>query len=450
MRMRGVRKQLPNMIWLGLMMATGLAVGAYLLSHQRIPWPSWVPGLGKEYFYVNAEFQNAAGVLPGQGNAVTVAGVKVGEVAGEQLKDGKALLRLRLDAKYGHIHPDATLLLRPKTGLKDMVAELDPGKQGPELKDGDTLGVANTLPDVNLDEILAGLDGDTRAALVALVQGAGEGLGDGGGKNLASTLKRFEPLSRHSELASRYVAERRVKLRHLMGNLSLIAQELGDRDQDLRQFVNSSSAVFRHFAAQNDSLGETLALLPGTLQKGDAALTKLDKFGATLGSGLTKLEPTSKSLGPALKESRTFFKETTPVIEKSLRPFSREAKPTAEELVPAVGNFAKSTPHLNTLTEMLNSLLNELAHDPPGDDVHGKSYLYYLPWAAHNTNSVMASQDGIGPVRHTLVLIPCGGLNVIDSLTDPVKLRNPTLTAIAQLLRAPHAKDVCSAAEIAP
>lgn len=449
--MRGVRKQLPNFIWLCAMITCGLAVGAYLLSHQRIPWPNWVPGLGKDYFYVNAEFQNSAGVLPGQGNAVTIAGVKVGEIAGASLKDGKAVLKLRLDAKYGHVHPDATLLLRPKTALKDMVAELDPGKSGRELKDGDTLGVGNTQPDVNLDEILAGLDGDTRAALVSLVQGGGEALGEGNGRNLAATFKRFEPLSRHAEQASRYVAQRRVKLRRLMGNLSLIAQELGDRDDDLRQFVNSSASVFRHFSAQNDNLGKTLELLPGTLQKADTNLAKLDKLGSTLKTGLTELAPSAKSLGTTLKQSRPFLKETTPVIESSIRPFARDAQPTAKALVPAAGKFSKAIPQVDTLTEMLNNLFNELAHDPPGDGVHGKSYLYYLPWAAHNTNSVMASQDGIGPVRHTLVLYSCGALQFINRFTAPdTTIKNDTLKGIAQLLGAPPLKPTCSDQEIAP
>ena len=137
--MRGVRKQLRNAIWLGVMVAVGLLVGGYLLAHQRVNWPTWTPGLGKEYFTLNAEFTNSAGVLPGQGNAVTIAGVKVGEITGEEVKNGRAVLKLRIDEKYGHVHPDATLLLRPKTALKDMVAELDPGRRGNLLHNGDTL-----------------------------------------------------------------------------------------------------------------------------------------------------------------------------------------------------------------------------------------------------------------------------------------------------------------------
>jgi phospholipid/cholesterol/gamma-HCH transport system substrate-binding protein len=441
--MRGVRKQLPNMIWLGAMISIGLIVGAYLLAHQRVAWPGWVPGLGKDYFNVDAEFAGAAGVLPGQGNAVTIAGVKVGEISGEKVQDGQAVLKLRLDAKYGHVHPDATLLLRPKTALKDMVAELDPGTKGAELHDGDTLGVGSTQPDVNLDEILAGLDVDTRAALVTLLQGAGTALHDAGGRELASTFKRFEPLSRHAAEAGKLVALRRVKLRRLMGNLSLLAQELGARDNDLGQFVNSSAAVFRHFSAQNDKLGETLSLLPGALQKSDVALGKLDDLGSTLKTGLKSLTPAAKALGPTLRDTQPFLKDTTPVIQKSLRPFAREAQPVAAKLVPAAKHLAKATPNLDTLTKMLNDLLAELAHDPPGSGVHGNSYLYYVPWANHNTNSVMAAQDGVGPARHSLVLVSCGSLAFFDTLTRNGNNDNPFLTTLTKLLNEPKRGDVC-------
>ena len=447
MRMRGLRKQLGNAVWLGAMIATGLIVGSYLLAHERIAWPSWVPGLGRDYFYVNAKFTTAAGVLPGQGNAVTIAGVKVGEISGVKVQDGQAVLKLRLDAKYGHVHPDATLLLRPKTALKDMVAEMDPGAKGAELRDGATLGVSATEPDVNLDEILAGLDGDTRAALVSLLQNGGAALDGEGGRELSATFKRFEPLSRDAAKASKLVAERRVKLRKLMGNLSLLAQELGDRDRELGEFVNSSAAVFRHFDNQNQALGETLSLLPSTLQKTNDGIGKLNNLGRELNRGLKDLQPTADSLGPSLKAAQPFLRQTTPVIRDSLRPFSVEAKPTVAKLVPASTHLAKATPNLDTLTKMLNNLLAELAHDPPGDGVHGNSYLYYVPWANHNSNSVMAAQDGIGPARHSLILVNCGGLSFFDTLTRQGSTSNPFLTTLTKLLNEPKHDEVCAKGE---
>jgi phospholipid/cholesterol/gamma-HCH transport system substrate-binding protein len=435
MRIRGLRKQMANAVWLVAMIATGLIVGSYLLAHERIAWPSWVPGLGRSYFYVNAKFDSAAGVLPGQGNAVTIAGVKVGEISGEKVQDGQAVLKMRLLSKYGHIHPDATLLLRPKTALKDMVAELDPGTRGPELKDGATLGIASTNPDVDLDQILAGLDGDTRAALVSLLQNGGEALDGQGGKELAATFKRFEPLSRDAATANKLVAERRVKLRTLMGNLSQLATELGDRDRELGEFVNSSAAVFRHFDNQNQALSQTLSLLPGTLQKTDVAVGKLNNLGGALNRGLKDLQPTAASLGPTLKATQPFLKQTTPVVRNSLRPFAIEAQPTAAKLVPAARHLAKATPNLDTLTTMLNNLLAELAHDPPGDGLTGHSYLYYVPWANHDSNSVMAAQDGLGPVRHTLILFPCRSLSTINAIG--AGRDNPTLGAEIQLLGVP-------------
>jgi len=64
------------------------------------------------------------------------------------------------------IHTDASALLRPKTGLKDMFLEVSPGSHSaPVVKDGFTIPVQNTLPDVNPDEIYGALDADTRQYL---------------------------------------------------------------------------------------------------------------------------------------------------------------------------------------------------------------------------------------------------------------------------------------------
>ncbi len=261
--MRGSsRAALYNGLWVLAMITVALAVGAYITSHQRIHIPAWVPAIGQHRFVLNAELSNAAGVMPGQGQMVTVSGVPVGEIRKVSLKNGKAVLRLDIKERFAHIHRDATILMRPKTGLKDMVAELDPGTKGPELKSGATIGSGATKPDVNFDEFLAELDVDTRDSLVLLAGGAGEALGDGNGKELANVLRRFEPLSRHAAQATELVAQRRTKLKRLMHNLSLLAVELGERDKQLGTFVNASNDVFRRFDNQNAALAKTLELLP--------------------------------------------------------------------------------------------------------------------------------------------------------------------------------------------
>ena len=143
----------------------------FILAHQNIVAPSWVPVLGKETFTFKAQFSTAQAVTPGQGQTINVAGVPIGQVTDVQLENGRAVVTMELKPKFRHrIHPDATMLLRPKTGLKDMVIALDPGTAagGPALRAGDVLPVSHTQPDVNFDEFLSVLDGDTRDYLCLL------------------------------------------------------------------------------------------------------------------------------------------------------------------------------------------------------------------------------------------------------------------------------------------
>ena len=70
-------------------------------------------------------------MIAGQGQTVRVSGVRIGDIGDVELKDGRAIVRMDIDPKYKDlVHTDATALLRPKTGLKDMFIELDPGTDG--------------------------------------------------------------------------------------------------------------------------------------------------------------------------------------------------------------------------------------------------------------------------------------------------------------------------------
>ena len=126
------------------------------------------------------------------------------------------------------------------------------------------------------------------------------------------------------------------------------------------------------------------------------------------------------------------------MIKDQLRPFSVKAQPTAKVLVPAAHQLAQATPHLGTLASELNNIVNELAYKPK----NGQSYLFYLPWANHDTNSVLSTQDGIGPVRRSLILFSCGSLQLLQDLANPQ--HNPTLATVIQLLTTPNFNAVCN------
>jgi phospholipid/cholesterol/gamma-HCH transport system substrate-binding protein len=437
--------ELKSAVALVLLVAIGLAVGFVILSHQRINPPAWVPLVGKSQFTLRAQLTSAQGVLPGQGQAVTISGVRVGQIGSVTLEGGVAVATLRIEKRYARFYPDATVLLRPKTPLKDMVAEIDPGtpKAGAPLRSGALLRTDRTAPDVNLDEVLATLDRDSRDYLNLLVSDGAQALGGDGGRQLGDVFRQFEPLSRHVAKASRLVAQRRAHLTRLVGNLSKLSTELGARDQDIARFVRGSAAVFRRFGNQTHNLQTTVELLPSTLATSSRALAKVDRLGKTLRSTAINLDPTAKSLEPAVHALKPFFKKTTPVFRDSLRPLAREARPTTRLLLPAARDLSQATPHLTTLSGVLNSIVNEVAYKPPGTGADANSFLYYIPWASHNTNSVMSAQDGIGPLRRGMILVSCTSLGLLDTLAAPT--RNPTLATLIQLLGVPKTEAVCGA-----
>ena len=85
---------------------------------------------------------------------------------------------MEIEPKYMKlIHPDAQFLLRPKTGLNDMIVEVEPGSGNEQVEDGHKFGLAQTEPNINLDQFLASLDADTRQYIQLLVAGGAQGIG---------------------------------------------------------------------------------------------------------------------------------------------------------------------------------------------------------------------------------------------------------------------------------
>jgi phospholipid/cholesterol/gamma-HCH transport system substrate-binding protein len=318
-----------------------------------------------------------------------------------------------------------------------MIVELTPGtKRAGELNHSkDVIPVTQTLPNVNTDEFLAALDGDTRSYLQLLVAGGGQALG-GNGKSLSATFRRFEPTNRDILAITKQLATRRDNIARSIHNFKELVAAVGTKDQQLGDLVDASNAVFKSFANQDARLRETLSLLPATLKATDTAVQKVDKLGTVLGPTLGALRPGARALGPSLKQSRPFFKTTTPVIQKQLRPFARDVRPTVRELRKAATDLAVATPRLEKTFKFVNTVLTELAYNPPGTE---EGFLFWNSWAAHNAATVFGTQDAHGPVRRGLLVLSCDSLSVLDQ----IKESTPSLKVLIELLNAPRKSAVC-------
>jgi phospholipid/cholesterol/gamma-HCH transport system substrate-binding protein len=414
---------------IGLIVISG-AVAVYILDHQRLTLPGWVPLVGKDFFVVKAEMSSAQAVTPGQGQTVNIAGVQVGEISKVELKQGKAVITLRMEPRYGRVYKDATVLLRPKTGLKDMVAELEPGHvSAGRLKDGGVIPVSQTLPDVNLDEILAALDTDTRDYLTVLLGAGAEGL-RGNGRELANALRRIEPSARYGRKVFASLAERRQNLKRVIHNLSLVMDELGAKDDQLSEFVENSNAVFAALSRQDANLRATLSELPSSLDETQKGLGKAKVLADELGPTLQALRPGARALGPTLRQVRPFVKETMPVLRDEIRPFVRASRPTVRALRPAARDLAAVAPDLERSFGVVNLLLDMLAYNPPGKE---EGYLFWVAWANHIGNQLFTTQDAHGPIRRGLFVTTCQDVPVLDQVAQS----NPLLGVLTDLLNLP-------------
>jgi phospholipid/cholesterol/gamma-HCH transport system substrate-binding protein len=426
-----------------LLFVVALGVGGYILSNQRFYLPHWVPIVGSDFVTYKAEFSSGKSLTPGQGQTVDIAGVPVGEIGNVELKDGRALVTMKIRHKYTPIYRDATALLRPKTGLEDMIIELTPGSRTAGVAPhGWTIPVNDTLPDVKLDEVLAQLDTDTRDYLKLLVTNAGQGL-HGNGQRLSADFRRFDPLARDLAKLNSKLAVRRVNISHAIHNFRLVIQALGSRDKQLTQLIGSSNVVFRTLAHEDVNLRSALQQLPPTLQVTNTALGKADTLARVLGPTLQGLRPAARALGPTLRQTRPFLRITTPIIRNQLRPFTIAARPTVRALRPAARDLASATPNLVKTFKVVNYLLNELAFNPPGSE---EGYLFWVAWANHAGNSVFQTQDAHGPIRHGTFLTGCSTLTTLDQLSAA----NPVLGTLSDLLNRPETKAVCPQSSQAP
>jgi phospholipid/cholesterol/gamma-HCH transport system substrate-binding protein len=419
--MDAIRKRAGDFTAIIVLFVIAAAVGGYILTQQRLRFPF----IQDEPFKLKAELATAQAVVAGQGQTVRVAGVRIGDIGGVSLKNGRAIVSMDIDPEYkGLIHTDATALLRPKTGLKDMFVEINPGSNSaPAAKANWTLPIRNTLADINPDEIFSVLDTDTRDYLKLLVNGAGRGL-QGRGNDLQDVFRRFEPTHRDLARVAQAVATRRSNLRRLINSLNLLNGELASRHTDVAQLISTSATVFRAFASEDANISRAVADFPGALRQTTTTLGKVQTFANVLAPTAERLRPAVRALNTANKAIIPFARQTTPILRTQIRPFVLDARPVVRDLQPAAQNLAKATPDLTKSFVALNHLFNMLGYNPAGRNAPGANpgYLFTLAWLGHQGANIFASNDANGAFRPVFLAGTCGTLAAEGGQLDPALL----------------------------
>jgi phospholipid/cholesterol/gamma-HCH transport system substrate-binding protein len=428
-----IRKHLGDFLAICALCVIAIGVAGYILSHERLRFPF----IQSAPFPVKAEFSTAQAVTPGQGQTVRVAGVRVGDIGSVHLENGHAVVTMEIDPKYRTlVHQDASALLRPKTGLKDMFVELDPGtKSTPLMQKNGVIPLQNTAPDVNQDEILSSLDSDTRSYLQLLINGLGQGL-KGRATDLRNVFKQLGPTHQDLARVAKAIAERRHNLARLVHNYGQLTAALADKGHQITNLVDAGNAVLQSFANENQNISTAVARLPGALNQTQTTLGKVQTMAQELGPSLDSLRPAFRKLNTANHEVLPFVKEAAPITKNQIRPFVQVARPyVSQSLEPASINLARAIPDLTSAFHELNRFFNIGAYNPAGHQGISQSceqdgqctqaelnrkqgYLYWLAWVIENSNSLFSTSDSEGPLRRAIFNMDCNSIQALLQQTN--------------------------------
>jgi phospholipid/cholesterol/gamma-HCH transport system substrate-binding protein len=255
-------------------------------------------------------------------------------------------------------------------------------------------------------------------------------------QDLRETFKRFEPTARDGKRITRLLIQRRQNIRHVIHNFQEFSTAVAQRDRQLAALVDSANANFEQFAAEEAALREALRLFPPALTQTETTLRKTETLASELGPTLEGLRPFARALPTALRKTRPFFNETTPIIRTQIRPFARDVQPTVRDLRAATADLADVTPRLTRSFKVLNKFFNTLAYNPPGA---AEPFLFWAGWLAHNGATVYNLQDAHGAIRRNLLLVNCPGYINLNL----VRAGNPQLGTVIRLLNLPPEEQAC-------
>jgi ABC-type transporter Mla subunit MlaD len=269
------------------------------------------------------------------------------------------------------IHDDATAEIRPRLFLEgNFYVDLRPGTpSAPTLSSGGTLPAGNTSGPVQLDRVLGALTSSARANLQTLLQGLGRSLNTPGspaenatqdpsvqvltgGQSLNQSLRYSADALKDSAIVNQaLLGTQRHDLSGVVVGNARIFRALASKSTQLTSLVSTFNATMAAFAARQQDLAATIAILPPLLRNTNDALGPLNaSFGPTIRFARA-LEPSIRQLGPTIDAGLPWLAQS----ELLLSP--QELGGLLQNLTPAVQNTASSI----TSTKAFVSQADELA-----------------------------------------------------------------------------------------
>jgi phospholipid/cholesterol/gamma-HCH transport system substrate-binding protein len=291
----------PRLVAVGVLVAAALVVGMALI------------GSDAPHTY-RLQFQTAGQLV--KGDDVQVGGRRIGSVDEIRLTDdNQAEITIGLE-EFGPLHAGTKAVIRQTSlsGVANRYVALFPGpNNGTELADGATLRTDATTTPVDLDQLFASLDPQTRQSLRNVVRGSARQYA-GRGREANAALRYLNPaLSTLQRATAEVVGDQRT-LEEFLRSSSRVVGTLAERRGELTELVTNANATTKAIGDENASLGRALGALPRTLRRGSATFAGLRATLDDLDRLVAVAKPATKRLAPFLRELRPLVADARPTI----------------------------------------------------------------------------------------------------------------------------------------
>ena len=303
-------------------------------------------------YTVHATFANANGLQPG--SLVRIAGVNVGTVTAVSTEPGcksasttqtacqAADVTMNITNQGLPIHDDATFAIRPRIFLEgNFFVDVSPGTpEAPVANDNHTFPIQQGVEPVQFDQVLTGLQDNTRQNLQTLLQQYGKAVKEGG-PSFNKSIQYWLPAYEYSSIVAHdALGIEPHDLSNYIAAQGQVAGAIDTHPQNLENLITDFNTTANAFARENTSLEQTVAQLPRTLSAAMPAFNALNAAFPPLRTLAKALIPGVKSTGPMVDASLPFVTQLNDLVQPSeLRGLTADLRPT----VPALAKLTKDT-----------------------------------------------------------------------------------------------------------
>lgn len=372
-------------------------------------------------YQVNAYFKNAANIQPK--SPVRIAGVNVGTVAKVEREDGSNETKLVLDLKDDALplHANATAKVRFRIFLEgNAFVDLNPGTpNSPEIKDGGTIPVAQTGGPVQLDQLLATVNSDSRKGLASIFTEIGTAFNSVGTPEENKTQDKEVRKLTGAEALNRAFKygpagfRGGAKLFDALGgygpdtNLKILRgfrdfnTAINDREAQLVPLIGNFATTIGAFASDEEALRKSTKQFSRlayesepTLRQLNNLLPQLTRWSNTIAPQLKEIPETTRLAGPWINETQALLSKN------ELGKTAPLAQRTSENFAKTAGASRGLFKELNRVAVCWNDVWHPTLLTPLDDGAasSGKPNFYEFWYALVGWNSAAQGFDGNGPV----------------------------------------------------